>query len=410
MAIEFNCPYCTSLIRVPDSAGGGKGRCPKCSTRLTVPKVSIQKRAAPSQPVEPKSTRPSAADPGFVPVASRPLVSSAEVEDLGINFTDATEEPEAIVSSDPFDAFAESPAPERRFSTAKLKPRKSGGVWKIVAVTALVVCAIAGVVAWQLSLGDRLNGELIAETAESLDLPPGLVGKSSIGQSSELIAAVLTKLEKTSVPLSSSLMQVQLSGSPKGILIRLSAGPQAQFYKVEVRDNAALKLYHAKHTAALEAIRIRELEQAATSFAAAYHQVITKKSDTSTLPGFRDTLALPALVRGVGHQLIATHGRTAYPCVYEDYEGAWYFLMPPDVKDFQISGRKHANGPALFPGSFKVIVAGEVRNPLKEKETRSDDNRSDKSKGKSKKASPASEEPEEEMDSKSDTGLKPKSE
>ncbi len=410
MAIEFNCPYCTSLIRVPDNAGGGKGRCPKCSTRLTVPKVSTPKPAAPSQPVEPKSARPSVAEPTFAPVSSTPFISSPEVEDVGINFIKAAEEAEAVVSSDPFDAFAESSAPDRGYSTAKLQPRKSGGAWKIVAVTALVVCAIAGGVAWQLSLGDRLGGELIAETAESLDLPPGLVGKSSIGQSSEMISAVLTKLEKSSVPLSSSLMQVQLSGSPKGILIRLSAGPQAQFYKVEVRDNAGLKLYQAKHTAELEASRMRELEQAATSFAAAYYQVITKKSDTSTLPGFRDTLALPALVRGVGHQLIATHGRTAYPCVYEDYDGAWYFLMPPDVKDFQISGRKHANGSVVFPGAYKVIVAGEVRSPLKENDAKSDNEASAQSKGKSKKASPASEEPAEEMDSKSDSGMKTRGE
>ena len=39
MAIEFDCPYCTATIRVPDAFGGKQGRCPKCDTHLLVPLV-----------------------------------------------------------------------------------------------------------------------------------------------------------------------------------------------------------------------------------------------------------------------------------------------------------------------------------------------------------------------------------
>jgi predicted Zn finger-like uncharacterized protein len=38
MAIEFQCPYCTAMIRVGDDAAGKRGKCPKCATTLMVPR------------------------------------------------------------------------------------------------------------------------------------------------------------------------------------------------------------------------------------------------------------------------------------------------------------------------------------------------------------------------------------
>ena len=52
MAIEFNCPYCTAAIRVPDAYAGKQGRCPKCDTKLLIPYVPLPNQtAAPQQPV-----------------------------------------------------------------------------------------------------------------------------------------------------------------------------------------------------------------------------------------------------------------------------------------------------------------------------------------------------------------------
>ena len=365
MAIEFNCPYCTAVIRVPDNAGGGKGRCPKCATRISVPKVSTPKRGTP--PVEPKVVLapPPTEQPLFTLDVSLPEVTSSGnsipgVDPLEVNFADASSATDDALSSDPMDIFSS----EHHADTVTSKPRrkKSGVGWKVpAAVVVLLFAAAGGWFFWHEQMGASLSGDLIAETADELELPPGFVEKSLLGSSSEVADTILTKLAKSPLPLTSSLMQVQLSGYKKGLLIRLNLGLQSRFYRVDVSDNLPLRQFRSKHAPELEGRRVFEVEQAAKSFATAYGLVLAKKSDMSSIAEFRDTLALPALVRGVGHQLIATHGRTAYPCVYEDSEGAWYFLMPPDVKSFVITGRKDANGTVPFPATFKVKVGGMMK-------------------------------------------------
>ena len=38
MAIEFDCPHCTSSIRVGDSSAGKTGKCPRCKEKIRVPR------------------------------------------------------------------------------------------------------------------------------------------------------------------------------------------------------------------------------------------------------------------------------------------------------------------------------------------------------------------------------------
>ena len=61
MAIQFNCPYCTATIQVPDSAAGKKGTCPQCQTKLVVPTPKLSAKGnSPAQP-------PVASPPQFAP-------------------------------------------------------------------------------------------------------------------------------------------------------------------------------------------------------------------------------------------------------------------------------------------------------------------------------------------------------
>ena len=397
MTIEFNCPYCTALIRVPDKAGGGKGRCPKCATRISVPKYST------ARPVVP----PPAADSPFAPPAAAPAAPAAAGD--AITFGEAGPETnEAAAPSGPLDIFAAPARPPGAFLTAtprqpvhptsvaaRLRKKKSGSAWLVPFLFGLIACGVGGWFAWPYFLTEQLGGELIAETADSLELPPGLVAKSSIRHSSSEVEAVLADLEKSPEPLISARMQVQLRGSSKGLLVHLNGGPKTQFYRIVVRDNAPLTNYLSKHSAELEEQRMQDIERTGTAFFAEYRRVATKKADKSSLKGFRDTLALPALVRGLGHQLVANYGRTAYPCVYEDHEGAVYFLLPPDAREFEITGRKHADGSVMFPATYKIKVAGEMKVPAKKEEEPAD-----KSKDKKKPAAKDGDEPEEKMDSK----------
>lgn len=62
MAIQFQCPTCDAVVKVPDSAAGKIGRCPKCDKRVQIPNVAPP--AAP--PAAPTPAATAAAAP-FVP-------------------------------------------------------------------------------------------------------------------------------------------------------------------------------------------------------------------------------------------------------------------------------------------------------------------------------------------------------
>ena len=418
--IEFNCPYCTALIRVPDNAGGGKGRCPKCATRIRVPKTSTLNPIA----------RPPVATASFAPpTEEEPVLLEAASDDRPReieNFFDPDYDPKAVktVASAPIDSSAASQRPPGEFpfappgqpvfpssSGSTLKPKKRGGAWVWPLALGLLVCgAVAGWYIWQRFQGEQLGGELVAQTADSLELIPGLIEKSSIKRPADDVETVLSHLEKTPVPLLSGLMHVQLRGSSKGVLVYLNNGPQSRFYRVELRGNEPLTKYHSKHAAELEAERMQDLEQAATAFAIDYHKVIEKQADQSSITGYRNSLALPALVKGLGHQIVAAYGRTLYPCVYEDHEGALYFLLPPEAKAFEISGRKHVNDSVVFPATYKITVAGPMKVPAKKDGESADQSKDKKSKGKPGPVFKRSDESEEKMDSKDDAAMKNKDE
>ena len=181
-------------------------------------------------------------------------------------------------------------------------------------------------------------------------------------------------------------------------------GQSSRFYRVEVGGDKLLAKYLAKHAADLEQKRMKEVEAAATAFAIQYRKVIAKRAEQSSLTDFRNTLGIPALVRGLGHHVVATHGRTIYPCVYEDREGALYFLLPPEAKSFEISGRK-IDGTVVFPARYKVEVTGLMKVPAK-KEGDATGNSKD---NKPKKKGPVfkrSDAPKEKMDSTDEAAMK----
>lgn len=69
MAIEFRCPSCQRLLRVPDEAAGAQAQCPECGTVAAVPASGP---AAPSGGEGPTGPgRPSASSP-FGPAAQQP--------------------------------------------------------------------------------------------------------------------------------------------------------------------------------------------------------------------------------------------------------------------------------------------------------------------------------------------------
>ncbi|MBS0209493.1 MAG: RDD family protein [Planctomycetes bacterium] len=67
MPIEFPCPQCNKLLRVPDAAVGRQAQCPGCSTVSTVPAASVRSPvpAAPRQPPQAPPPPPPVPQPGY---------------------------------------------------------------------------------------------------------------------------------------------------------------------------------------------------------------------------------------------------------------------------------------------------------------------------------------------------------
>ena len=52
MSIEFTCPKCSQMLRVPDTAAGKQAKCPQCQTLVSIPAdMAPQQPAQPNQPI-----------------------------------------------------------------------------------------------------------------------------------------------------------------------------------------------------------------------------------------------------------------------------------------------------------------------------------------------------------------------
>ena len=107
MAIEFDCPYCTATIRVPDAYGGKQGRCPKCDTRLLVPLVVRPgSTTVPDASSSPITANQSPAIPGALPqtdifAVPAPPTSPMLVGNVSATFRSFSRRPRCLLRRSP---------------------------------------------------------------------------------------------------------------------------------------------------------------------------------------------------------------------------------------------------------------------------------------------------------------------
>lgn len=377
MAIEFRCPYCTATIRVADSAPGRMGKCPKCNTKMIVPRPSAA--LPPSLPLEfggaPVTTP--AALPPIVPDDEPVLLeeNDADVPDICFASTDAPVEvpiePTPIALPTNFSPVIAPLGPGRRL----VKKRKTTGrkrpqvMWIIATVLGLGLSIAAGYVVWREAFHGRLDGELIGTALEEPQLPAVTVPRAALGQVASALDPLLSDLEAQPVPLISELMAVKVGGDKDGLVITIEQGALTRWYRVDAKSHPRLAKFAAENAKAMNAPRIKQLDQSAPGFIRDYQKVRKREEDASTITVYRDTLALNALVKGLGAHTVAVVGRTTYPCVYEQADGSLYFLLPAKLKTFTLQGKPRPDGSAgLFAGEFRVVVQPD-RIPRQEPET-----------------------------------------
>ncbi|WP_339727212.1 hypothetical protein [uncultured Gimesia sp.] len=337
MTIQFNCPYCTSTLKVPDSTAGKQGDCPRCGTKLLIPnpiKAEIQQTP---------STENVAPIPQSEPVASSDV--DGQTEDHG------PDAPQVSAESRPMSSMTSQYLRKRRKSNA-------GGVILFLLFFGLML-GVAGYFYW--AYGPNLEGNLVAArfNPESAKLEQQLKA-ASLGVSEDVVQAVNQSLKETSRRVQSDLMDMVFYGSEQGgLFIRLKAGKDTELVRVDLTGDPALMDYISQNGVQLDQPRISEFETYLKQFYTEWYQFLESGEVMPDLLTYRNKVGLNSLMGGLGYHMEARVNHKIYPCVHDDFEGGLYFLVPRGTLQFEILGRKLDNGWTSFPGKYQVQVTQE---------------------------------------------------
>ncbi len=346
MAIQFNCPYCTASIRVPDSASGKQGTCPKCSTKILVPTIEVPPASEPSPPAAAGDPAVTEGQPEAPPedAAAPPMPDDASLGG----------EPQfpSFAAADPVDD-APQPSVARRYKK-RTKRKKSGLVVPVMFGSVLV----GSILYLYWTQVPKLEGEVRAAALEEAELPPGLVSRRLVDLPKDKVDLVLEGLTESPERLKSQIMSIEFRGSREGIQVTLEEGSKTQFYRVSINADPELQAFYDRNARRLSAPQEAELQEAATAFFEAWAAAAEENEELDDLASFRDRLGLTTLVGGLGYHLQAICGSEIYRCVYEN-ERYIYFLLPHGTKKFEIQGRELKGSSLMFPGHYtaKVVKA-----------------------------------------------------
>lgn len=392
MAIQFNCPYCTVTIQVPDQAAGKKGTCPQCGTKVVVP---VPKNSPPAEVAPaPQAFAPPPPAPVFAPQMApqpQPFVPQPAMPypgyppapgmPFGFDPNQAAVPPgyPAPAGFAPMPNFAPAPPVANSEETSsvatkykrKLKRRNGPAMWG--ALVAIVVIA-AGPALYFLKPGAKtelLSGKLTGTRLAKGKLEPALVHREWIeGIDEETLANVLKQMEKRTVKFRSSneLISMTFQGAPEGIKVLATAGPSAELIAVDLSSHKALDQWHQKHAAKLSDQCQKNVAIAAKKFVQEWTRAEAARDTTHSFGHFHDELGLSALTMGLGAEVVAIVGKTMHGCVAEQ-QGMLYFLLPAGTDRFDLQGREHGKNNVVFPGHFVVDVeaAARIRKPAQKK-------------------------------------------
>lgn len=337
MTIQFNCPYCTSTLKVPDSTAGKQGDCPRCGTKLLIPNpIKEELQTAPS-------TESVASSSELQPVTSPD--AGAETGDQG----PAT--PLVSVEPRPMTSMTSQYLRKRRKSNA-------GGIILFLLFFGLML-GVAGYFYW--AYGPNLEGNLVAArfNAESAKLEQQLKSDSS-DISKDVVQAVNQSLKETPRRVQSDLMDMLFYGTEQGGLkIRLKAGGDTELVRVDLTGDPALMDYISQNGVQLDQPRISEYETYLKQFYTEWYQFLESGGVMPDLLTYRNRVGLNSLMGGLGYHVEARVNNKIYPCVHDDFQGGLYFLVPRGTIQFEMLGRKMENGWTPFKGKYQVQVTQE---------------------------------------------------
>ena len=332
MAIEFDCPYCTATIRVPDAYGGKQGRCPKCDTRLLVPLV-----------VRPGSTT--------VPDASSSPITANQSPGI----------PGAFPQTEIFTAPAPPTSTSRHRRSARKRPSRALVVGMPVLCFLILLAVIFFSVTGSLP---ELSGELVARRIEENNLPGVTIPWADTGLSPDDQTTLRDFLAMTPETLQSEIMTCRLIGKADGIEVRLTAGTGNEWFAVDTTGHKALALWLKKERAAINTKRIALLHENLAAYCKdKLAQIGGEKLQIDGL-SVRDNIGINASGNALSYVVMAEAANRQIPCSYEDDKGTLYFCLPRETQSFPIRGRTLADTTKPFAGEFTGVVSGISHPPV----------------------------------------------
>lgn len=348
--IEFSCPSCQAQIRVADGAGGKKGTCPQCQSKLIVPHESETKDQ--ELPSGDKPAQPPASN---LPFEFKPAETSPE-EDASWEKITHDSVPAAMdnTTAPIIDIKPEDKPGTTIRSSRRRKP--SGGGLVVPLVCAAILLGFVGFYFWQTHSG--LSPDVIGTVVADPQIPNGLIAFGNVSVDKETFEKVRISLQSEELSLISSthLADVTLTGNISGIITKVKPVPGAVCVKISL-DGTKVKRYVSDHAKEFNEFRMARIKETADKFVTQWAEAVDSgNKELPNLNEIRNDMALASVVSGFGYHIVAWDGKTASPCVGVDTSGDLYFFVKPGTKSFIIRGRELKGDTPGFPGEIVVQV------------------------------------------------------
>lgn len=352
MAIQFHCPYCTASIRVPDTAAGKQGTCPKCETKLIVPKVGPAAEVPPATSNKPPAPKPKpSADPPQKAATDTGLASPAPPED-------AIDIPSIQTESPTLGA-----EPSMARVVRKRARRKGPNPLVPIALFSVVLGAI---VFWMWQPAGKLGGQLPAERLDDYQIPPGRVDLAVFELPAEDVSTTLEAMQAS--PPSGVLVRdwfdMEFRPDNQGLEVVIKKTTVTEVFRVQTSKSPALRQLIRNHKEELLERQHEEYQKAGKRFIEDW-QAARENDQPLDMTAYRSSLGFNRLTGIAGFGLVAQIGARTYRAVHEDSNGDLYFLLPASTEKFVLRGRQFEDGVTLIPGSLTV----DVKTPSPQKTT-----------------------------------------
>ncbi|MCA8986013.1 MAG: hypothetical protein KDA78_00135 [Planctomycetaceae bacterium] len=330
MTIQFQCPHCESILRVPDPFMGKSAPCPRCQKLLVVPLPVIP---------ENKGTTPHTA-PG-TSTAQTVKAASADPPAEGVEqlFAVLTEEHLHRLDEDPLIRSA-------------TRPRQTAAT--ILTTIIFVGLTIAGLFGLQRYLYPPMRGTLPGEIVATQTIPQFMISLKPRLSDRE-VKMLQGYFGGDQLNINSTMIRSRIAFDGDKLVVNIEPGKASNLVRVDVLQNKPLQEFHKRGYAPLNEERRQVVEQNLSRFVGRIDKD-DSKDQADLLTGFLYDVAAFESVQGLGYALVAIVEGESYPCLWQDSQDRIYFCVPYQAKSFEVVERPFEPGPSRFPQNPRFVI------------------------------------------------------